>query len=33
MHEIFYWFTIGCLVWGGAIGVVILFLQGAHRDD
>ncbi len=33
MHEFAYWFFVGCLVWGGVVGVVVLFLQGAHRDD
>ncbi len=33
MHAFADWFLIGCLVWGGIIGIVVLFLQGAHRDD
>ena len=33
MHEFFKWFLIGGLAWGGTIGIVVLFLQGVHRDD
>ncbi len=33
MHELLYWFLIACLVWGGAVSLLVLFLQGARRDD
>ena len=33
VHDIAYWFLVASLMWGGTIGVVVLLLQGAHRDD
>lgn len=33
LHDIFFWFAIGGLTWGGLLGIVVLFMMGAHRDD
>jgi hypothetical protein len=33
LHEVAYWFFVGSLVWTATVGVLVLFLMGAHRDD
>jgi hypothetical protein len=33
MSDILYWVAVGVLVWAGLFGILVLFLQGAHRDD